>query len=297
MNAMPTTNDTASLWRAWCALPPPAPGQQRYLLVNQAAWSAQRALLRDLGRLPRQPLLGQGADACEDGATPFVVPIEHPPGPDARSMPLHALCSSGAWACALHLIDSPLTLPALAHALGQRCQARLSDGQEMVLRYFDTRVLAALRQVWPLAHMQALVACTGAWRYANRQAQWEAIELPHWPQADTFQAPWQLQAEQEDALMQASEPDAVIDVLMRQSQPQLLTLPPAQRYETVRELLHRARAWRLEGPTEQAAYCAMGLAQGRDFDQQEPWPTLLQQVREGRMSWSQALEQLCTPTP
>lgn len=280
-----------NLWDGWCAMPPPADGQHRYLLVNQAAWNAHRTVIRDLRSLPRQALLGQGGDACEDGATPFVIRIDGRPDEGARARPLHAVCQTGQWACALHLIDSPLPLQGLAHALSERCLARLSDGQEMLLRYFDTRVLAAMCDVLRPTQMQDLVSCTSAWWFANRGGEWASMNVLGWPGEERFQAPWQLSLEQEHALLDASEADAMIDLLTRQGQPALLALPYGERYPAIRELLAQGKAWGLDGITDLSAYCTLGLSQGRTFSQAEPWQSALQQVREGRMPFIQAIEQ------
>ncbi|WP_033371789.1 DUF4123 domain-containing protein [Caldimonas manganoxidans] len=280
-----------NLWDGWCAMPPPADGQHRYLLVNQAAWNAHRTVIRDLRSLPRQALLGQGGDACGDGATPFVIRIDGRPDEGARAWPLRAVCQTGQWACALHLIDSPLPLQGLAHALSERCLARLSDGQEMLLRYFDTRVLAAMCDVLRPTQMQDLVSCTSAWWFANRGGEWVSMNVLDWPGEERFQAPWHLSLEQEHALLDASEADAMIDLLTRQGQPALLALPYGERYPAIRELLAQGKAWGLDGTTDLSAYCTLGLSQGRTFSQAEPWQSALQQVREGRMSFIQAIEQ------
>jgi hypothetical protein len=282
---------TNSLWDGWCAMPPPPDGQHRYLLVNQAAWNAHLRVIRDLRSFPRQALLGQGAGACEDGATPFVVSIEGRPDEGACAWPLRALCDSGRWACALHLIDSPLPLQDLAHALSERCLACLSDGQEMLLRCFDTRVLAVLRDVLQPVQMQDLVSCTSAWWFANRGGEWASMNVPGWPGEERFQAPWELGLEQEHALLDASEADAMIDLLTRQGQPALLALPYGERYPAIRELLAQGKAWGLDGTTDLSAYCTLGLSQGRTFSQAEPWQSALQQVREGRKPFIQAIEQ------
>ncbi|MFN3415507.1 MAG: DUF4123 domain-containing protein [Caldimonas sp.] len=297
MTAIPPTRGANSLWDGWCNMPPPSDGEHRYILVNQAAWNAHRTVIQGLWSLPRQALLGQGRDACEDGATPFVVPIQGRPDEGARAWPLRALFDSGQWACALHLIDSPLALQDLAHALSERCLACLSDGQEMLLRYFDTRVLAALCEVLQPTQMQDLVSCTSAWWFANRRGEWQRLPSPGAPIEDRFEAPWQFDPAQENALLDASQADAMLDLLMRQRQPALQDWSHEQRHSVVRELLLQARNCGLEGTTDLAAYCAVGLAQGVDFALAEPWRSALQRVREGRLTWLQAIEQVQQEMP
>lgn len=97
--------------------------------------------------------------------------------------------------------------------------------------------------------------------------------------------------------MDASETDAVIDVLTRQNNQALLHLRYEYRYSVVHGLLGQARGWGLDGAPDLTAYCALGLMRGPDFGQFEPWRSLLPEVQAGRLRFDEALERAAAGHP
>ncbi len=276
------------LWHSLSNLPAAALGSNRYLLINQAAWAAQPQLVRALRSFDRHPLLTRDLDACEDGATPFLAQLIDV---ERQTAALKRLCDGGCFACGLSVLDSALPLDHLARALALRCDVRMSDGQDVLLRYFDTRVLSVLLQVLTSVQIQQLVSCTDRWWYADRRGQLVELTVDQWPKCDCFDGPWCMTAVQESLLLEASEADAMLDLLTRHQLPALLDLPYAQRHDVVQGLLDQARSWGLEDTPDQAAFCALGLQQGSEVFQTAGWGRLLAEVRRGDMAFQGALLQ------
>lgn len=276
------------LWKSIEALPLPAAGSRRYLLVNQAALPGQRALLARLTTLPSQALLGQEVEACHDGATPFVVCIDNAPMA-ARAM-LAELADAACYGCALSVIDTPLDLRHLANALTARTEVLLPDGDAMLLRFFDTRIFMSLIDVLGEAERHSFLSCATEWWYADREgAMVPSTRLGH-ESVDRYEPPLRLSAAQERAMIEAAEPDAVIDLLVSRGVRPLLDLPYPVRHPVVLGLVQRARGWGLDDLPDLAAFSLLALHGPTDFDRLAPWDELLPRVRQGELSFSAAIE-------
>lgn len=278
------------LWDSIAALPPRGEDAHRYLLINQAAWASSCGHLRALCEFERCPLFGQDVSACEDGATPFLLRLDGQIGITAATRPLRALCAEGCFASALHVIDSPHPIQALAQSLTARCDAVLSDEQTMVLRYFDARVFEAMLTHFSASQLAVLVSCSRRWWYAAREGVVSPVYVNPWPTVELFTPPWRLSLEQEHALLDASEPDTMIDLLTRSNVEPLLDLPFPQRYARVRDLLAGARRWGIHGVSDQAAYCTLSLHHGTDLADIPLWVQLLPRVKREEITFKQALE-------
>lgn len=280
--------DNSPLWDSIEALPPNPEGTYRYLLVNQAAIPGQRPLLSRLTTLPCQPLFGQDVEACHDGATPFVVRIDNAPA-SARAT-LAQLADAACYGCALGLIDTPLDLRGIARALTARTDVLLSDGDAMLLRFFDTRVFMSLIDVLDDKQRDGFLSCTTEWWYADREGAMVPSARLGQDGVDRHEAPLRLSPAQERTMIEASEPDAVIDLLVSRGTSSLLAHPYPMRYPIVLGLLQRARAWGLEDLPDLAAFCLLALNGPSDFDTLAPWNALLPQVKRGELTFAAAIE-------
>ncbi|MCG5263404.1 DUF4123 domain-containing protein [Cupriavidus gilardii] len=280
--------DSSPLWDSIEALPLRPEGAHRYLLVNQAAIPGQRPLLTRLTTLPCQPLFGQDTDACYDGATPFVVCIDN-----ALASPsgmLAELADAACYGCALSIIDTPLDLRGIARALTARTDVLLPDGDVMLLRFFDTRIFMALIDVLDDEQRDQFLSCATEWWYADREGAMVPSARLNQDGMDRYEAPLRMNRTQERAMIEAAEPDAVIDLLLSRGTTSLLALPYPLRYPTVLGLLHRARAWGLNDLPDLAAFSLLALYGPSDFDTLPPWNDLLPLVKRGELTFPVAIE-------
>jgi hypothetical protein len=264
-------------------------GHGLYLLVNQSAFASSMKSVERLASFEKQPLLGQVADAWRDSATPFVAALRGATSDEGKMRALRRLCDDGCYGSALHVIASNLTLHALADELTVRCEALLPDDYEVLLRYFDTRILASLMEVMTPEQSVMFFSCSQRWHYADRRG---VLIQAHLFDDDTeiaVSAPLVLSVVQQNALIQAGEVDAVIDVLMRNKIEPLLDMPFPERHPTISRLINAAAGWALNSTADLAAYCTLALLGGEGFDKGEPWSSQLALVKRGDIRFSDAL--------
>ena len=159
---------------------------------------------------------------------------------------LRDLADAACYACALSQIDTSLEIGQFADALTRRSEVLLPDGMSMLLRFFDTRILMPLLDVLTDDQRIAFLSCARDWWYADREGAMVPSLRPTWAGADTFAPPLKLSADQERAMIDASEADAVIDFVGSRGRHPLFDAPYPQRYPIVRALIDRAHHWGLE---------------------------------------------------
>lgn len=275
------------LWQSLDALPPAALGVHRYLLVNQGALPGQGALIARLLTLPHHALLGQEADACADGVTPFLLGIDT--GIATHRDQLAALADAACYASALSVIDSRMEMRDLARVLTARTEVMLSDDLPMLLRFFDTRILFALLDQLSDAERDDFLSCATHWWAADRDGEMVPCTRFDAEGVDRFNAPLRLSSTQEVAMITASEPDAVMDVLTSRSVPNFLAIPYPERYPVVLTLVERAREWGLHELPDLQSFALLAMLAGTQFDQLPPWSTLLPEVKAGSLTFNEAL--------
>jgi Domain of unknown function (DUF4123) len=284
-----TDNTFGPLWVSLKSMLPRGDNQHRYLLINQAAFGVNSALMKRLGKFKRAALLQQSIDACTDGATPFLVQWEGWSNDESNVRTIQTLCEQGCYACAVSALDSALSIEQLAAALTARCTVSLPDGVNMLLRFFDTRVMDALIDVLTPEQMESLVSCTTRWMYADREGPLDPASLSDRDGNDTFTAPLVLTVKQQNALIDAGEPDLVISQLIDANIEPLINLPVPRRHRAVSQIIASARSWGLSDTPDLAAYSSLALSMGADFASQAPWSELLPEVKAKRLTFSQAL--------
>lgn len=281
--------EDSPLWRGIERLPPRPLNGWRYLLVNQAAFATRMKSIRRLDSIEKHALLNRELDACSDGATPFLLRAEGALGESREARAIRQLCADGCYACAISVLDSPLELRDMAASLTARCNVELPDHLEMLLRFFDTRIMEPLMDAFTLSQTVDFVSCTTEWYYAGRGGELELVSAPVRTGTDSFMSPLRLSAEQQAALIDAGEADAVVDLLARGDVAPLLDLPFAERHAAVVHCLREAHSWGLSTIPEVTAYCTLSLHAGADFSRRMPWSELLLQVQQGSMRFSRAM--------
>jgi Domain of unknown function (DUF4123) len=294
---MTMSDQHSPLWRDLESLRPCAPGVQRYLLVNQAAFADHMSPVLGLASFPKCALLRQAEEACRDTATPFVVAMEGALSDTGRARALRRLCDDGCYGSALSVIDSNLSLHDLSNALTARCDAQLPENYDVMLRYFDTRILATLIHVLPAVELEAFFSCAQSWWYSDRSGALVHAFSADAQASEKFAAPLRLTVEQQNALIHAGETDSVIDVLVQNKIELLLDMPYPDRHPTVHRYLLAAGGWQLSSPRDLAAYCTLALVHGEDFALRPPWNEMLAAVKRGAIPLHEAISSIESAAP
>lgn len=258
-----------------------------FLLVDHSGLPDLATRVQGTG-LPWRTLFG-AADSETRAAAPWL--IRWPPGPATPAHERFAgwLCHEAAFTHTLSVLASPLDIDALALRLQARLDARTSDGQDLLFRFADTRILASALAIFSPGEHAAFLGVASGWWYCNRQGVLQNAQArfhgeDHWP------SPWRLTDAQFAAFLKASEPDEVLTLLA--GDPQLEGLPPEQRHAFVAQQLRRAETWGLSASADLALYCALALSLGTGFDTAPAWAQPLGRVKAGALSLQQAVEQV-----
>lgn len=192
---------------------------------------------------------------------------------------------------AVSWLTSTLSLPELATQLGKRMDVELSGNLSMLLRFADTRVLPILHDTLHLAQRASFFGCCDGWWYLDRQEKLREFPLRESAPA-AYLPPLRLDASQEQQLIDAAEPDAVLQLLAQHDAESLNRVPHTARYDFARQSINDAKRWGLETPSDLMLYCMVALEQGPEFAEQAAWATALDDVRDGKLAWHDAVQKV-----
>ncbi len=195
------------------------------------------------------------------------------------------------WALDRHAatwLRSPLPLKELAEALGRRMDALLDDGTGVLLRFADARILGPLPGSLTVEQQSALFAPVARWWYLDRGEQLQEVVKPH-GDAIPVSLPIVLAQHQLDAMLEAAEPDFVMQSLDKLAPRMIERVERRSRHSFVQQQVERARAWGMEATADFALFCALVLERGEQVLKRPQWATVAQQAKAGTLAWSDAL--------
>ncbi|WP_165973894.1 DUF4123 domain-containing protein [Paucimonas lemoignei] len=176
---------------------------------------------------------------------------------------------------------SPLSRQELAHHLHHHLDVILEDGSEMLMRFYDPRVLASWYQILPTSQRQDLGLGITAWGYFDHQQQvcWLPIEKKR-NEFPEKAYPFQITAQQEEALLRQCLPYTLLDRLLLDASSGLDTVKRSQRYQILATLIQKSQKYGFDGMANLENFCRLGLQYGVDFDQMQPMQRLLGQTNK-----------------
>jgi hypothetical protein len=201
------------------------------------------------------------------------------------------------------VIASELGFDALFGHLQQFIEVLLPDGDELFFAFWDPAILGVLvgQSDDPSLHVPGpvlsdvqhatLVRHIAGWWYWDREGNIRSLKITgsFTEHADT---PFQLTQNQVDALVEASVPDHVLSHI-ELNQPQLLSdIEPVQRYGRIRKYLLDARQIKLETMRDMVSYACVALIYRENFEVNPVIAALLEQVKRGELSFTQAMEEM-----
>lgn len=211
---------------------------------------------------------------------------------DARRFELlRWVAEQGTYASSLLLLATPLDLHELGARLTHRLDAALPDQIDVMLRFFDPRVFEALAATLDSAQKDAFLSPAECWWFVDRGGVLRA-EPSHFSPADPFEAPLQLDARQEKALVAASEIDRVKTRLAEIMPAPFAALLPPEHHPFLSEQLDAARRLGVWSTHELALYCAAALLDGPAFTETPKWKRAIEGVRVGRLRFSDVIDEV-----
>lgn len=261
------------------------------LIADQAALAHHKTFGKFAHPRAAHNLLHESATAF-DGASPLVIDITNLPGNKHAAFQLDALLDAAKWACGLSVVVTPLSFPDALVQLRARCIVTLPDNLDMVLRYFDTRILPVLLWALDPAQRAAFTAMSSAWLYLDRDGTWCAADIPTTHAAAKPVPPLRLSSSQQDALINAGECDAVLNRLRTiQCQP-LLAMTAPEQYRQVAVLVAKAHALGIQATATVALFCAIELSQAKQLETNPAWQKGLCEVRDKTKTFDELLKEL-----
>ena len=143
---------------------------------------------------------------------PILLPLERNPTSGTGQRMLNWISERSTYSNSLLLLASPLSLEALAHRLTSRLDAVLPGNINVMLRYFDTRIFAELMTVLDATQKAAFFSPASQWWYVDRRGALQSVSATFAPH-DQWATPLALNMEQQNRLIDASEPDQIAELL------------------------------------------------------------------------------------
>lgn len=180
------------------------------------------------------------------------------------------------------LIATPLPLPELATRLQRRIDV-IADGDDMMLRFWDSRIFLSLHQSLPVDVRERLMAFGIEALVSNRQGGLTPLTLSC-PDSDPLQGgPCNLSHNDLKALGEAARPDAMLGLLRQQTPEALATVPDKDRHPLAARQLAECRQRQLHSPRDQALALSLAIEHGADWWTRDEWVECVQQAQSSTL--------------
>ncbi|WP_312515186.1 DUF4123 domain-containing protein [Massilia sp.] len=237
------------------------PGLHRQLVHRGLSWASLFETTTEQAALSAAPLL-------------FALPS---PDDETKEGFMCWLAEHGTYTSSILLLSSPFGLDELCSQLARRMHARITDGMDVLLRYFDPRVFESLLAVLDEQQASTFLSPADCWWYPDRSG--KLICRQSVCGIDAFVSPLQLAAEQEFAMIDASEID-VVEGRLRGMFPDLaIRVNVAERELFLRRHMAAAHAAGIESTNDMTLYCGLAVIHGEHFADSSPWREILAKVR------------------
>ena len=180
------------------------------------------------------------------------------------------------------LIVSSLPLPCLATRLERRIDVD-ADGDDMMLRFWDSRIFAALHRHLEPPTREALMGFGVEALVSDRCGGYQVLSLSC-PTADPLAThACRLNGRELMALATAARPDIMLGMLRQQDTDALTAVADAERHALARQQLDECVQRQLHSPRDQALALSLAIEHGQDWWYQEAWASCVQQAGESTL--------------
>jgi len=222
---------------------------------------------------------------------PILVALDINAASKAANQTLNWISEHCTYSSSLLLLASPLGIEALAHRLAARMDARLPDSLNVILRYFDTRVFAELMDVLDDSQKKGFLNPASQWWYVDRFGMLQTVTAA-FAEQDTFVSPLTLNTAQQNAMIDASEPDQIAELLQDSVPTEYDELPYQDRFDFIKRHAQAAEDFGITTTHEKSFYCALALMYGEDFASQTAWRNGLDEIRSGALTLQKLTQQI-----
>ena len=269
----------------------PRSEQRLYLLVDHAGAPGLVAELRRKVAVPWSSLFD---DSTEQGALTVAPILIHFPDACASQSELNLL----AWlqrACefstSLTVLNSTLEHDSLACALRRRLNALLPDHMPVMLRYFDTRILESLVPVLSPAQRSEFLGIASRWQWLDRAGDLRRLDSDQL-QSDSWPHQFELDVVQQNALIEASTADALVEQMQAHAADLCRPKTRAELHALAERCVPKLDRFAIEDIRTQTLFCLTQLQLGPGFDMQPAWADALGRVAKKQISFEVILKEM-----
>ena len=158
---------------------------------------------------------------------------------------------------------SPLPMSELALRLAKRTEAKLTENMEVLLRFYDSRVLPNVIAVLTTQQADIFSSISHGWWYADRDESLRSCRC-QFKQDDPFHHPLEFSQEQENALTELAFPDTVLEQLQHNQSDLVGRMNRAELHAFVKRQIVNTNALGLDSMPDILAYCVLALLKGED---------------------------------
>lgn len=278
---------TFSSYVATALISGPPEGQHHYFLLD-AAVADGRNMAAEL-RLNYQAVDVLTGTPCQwsDCASPVLLSLPAYPLSLSAAQPTEQALEKWRYANAFLFIKSDLPTEQMCASLRARTYAVLPQNLDVLLRFFDPRVLDRLLGALTVAQRQAFLSVGTTWAFPDRWGNLRMVQTENG--LDTYASPLRLDERQESVLIDAGDADAILSTLLDQQHLSLDPLIPPEQYEVVHAATQQAVSSGIRQFGEQVAFCSLWLELGAGFHEQMPWRHWMQEVKAGKKTFNEVV--------
>jgi Domain of unknown function (DUF4123) len=252
------------------------------------------------GEAKHECLFGYDQGATVFNVSPHLVQISDT---SKNSKALRWIANHAVGKPSITLLASALPFEELVLHFRRHLEVRLDDGDEMFLAYWDPAILAPLvgqaddKTLYvrgPILNESQCASLLGpilSWWYWDREGGMHALQPPSATKIN-LDLPLKLNEIQIDQLVEASVPDNILAHLRQNLPAVLLDVPPEKQYRFTVSQLAKGRTYKLEGTGDLTNYVGLGFMWGESFDQHEVVAPILADVKAGKTSFDEALQNM-----
>jgi hypothetical protein len=261
------------------------PSDSLYLLIDHAGMSGLQRKIEN-SSVAWVSLFDKTRESSALVAAPILILIGERSSLQMSRTLLYWICERVSEGSSLIMLASSLPINKLQHELTLRLDIKISENMDAMLRFFDARILEKLIEILNAEQTKVLCGPARKWWYANRMG--EVVEIKNeFIYTGNF-CQINLTQEQEFALINASEPDQVLHILLK-TMPQLAALMPKNQYCFIADNIRSASRLGLCSVSDFVLYSTMVTLCGADFEALPYWENTLVDVRAERISFAAAV--------
>lgn len=190
----------------------------------------------------------------------------------------------------LWLIGGPKAPDAVFRQLTERLDVVLDDDTEMLLRFYDPRVIDELTSCLETEPHQAFFGAFKTWAYLNRDGLLCRVSPASSVRSDGYQSPMHLSAKASAALLLSSEAGQVLIETLKRWPDDLQAMPKHQQFDLAKACCRQADSLNMDNLADKVLLLMWAAGQPAGYFDSEAWSTDRHRLMSGEQTLTALLE-------